>query len=119
MCGRNIGSLRRCEGIGRRLRGIGAGGDETFVMGIAASDDLTGNDEDPQLQSIAHGVIMLEHSTHVFGGERRRLAVKKLRGAQYRGGYHDFRICPGGLEVYPRLPHAGHRAVRPQLVAHS
>ena len=84
---------------------------------VLVLDDRTGPESDLQLQSIAHGVIMLEHSTHVFGGERRRLAVKKLRGAQYRGGYHDFRICPGGLEVYPRLPHAGSRAAEQGLPA--
>ena len=27
----------------------------------------------------------------------------KLRGVKYRGGYHDFIIRTGGLEVFPRL----------------
>jgi circadian clock protein KaiC len=31
--------------------------------------------------------------------------VIKIRGAQFRGGYHDFRITTGGLEVYPRILH--------------
>ncbi len=35
-------TVRRVGAEGRWTR-IGAGGDETFVMGIAASDDLTGN----------------------------------------------------------------------------
>ena len=84
---------------------------------VLVLDDRTGPESDLQLQSIAHGVIMLEHSTHAFGGERRRIAVKKLRGAQYRGGFHDFRICPGGLEVFPRLPHAGSRAAQRAMPA--
>jgi circadian clock protein KaiC len=82
---------------------------------VLVLDDRTGPEGDLQLQSIAHGVIMLEHSTRSIGGERRRMGVKKLRGAQYRGGYHDFRICPGGLEVYPRLPHVGLQATERAL----
>lgn len=77
---------------------------------VLVLDDRTGPEGDLQLQSIAHGVLMLEHVSGGFEGERRRLVVKKLRGAAFRGGYHDFRICRGGLEVYPRLPHIGGRA---------
>jgi circadian clock protein KaiC len=29
--------------------------------------------------------------------------VRKVRGIQFRGGYHDFRIVTGGIEVYPRV----------------
>src|ERR1043165_1009789 len=46
---------------------------------------------------------MLDHLAVDYGAERRRLQIKKLRGAQFRGGYHDFRIRTGGLEVFPRL----------------
>jgi circadian clock protein KaiC len=56
-----------------------------------------------QLHSLAHGVIILDHLAVDYGSERRRLQVKKLRGAKFRGGYHDFRIRTGGLDVYPRL----------------
>jgi circadian clock protein KaiC len=56
-----------------------------------------------QLHSLAHGVIILDHLAVDYGSERRRLQIKKLRGARFRGGYHDFRIRTGGLEVYPRL----------------
>jgi circadian clock protein KaiC len=34
--------------------------------------------------------------------------VKKVRGATYRGGYHDFSIVTGGLLVFPRLIAAEH-----------
>ncbi|MEO7964293.1 MAG: ATPase domain-containing protein [Gemmatimonadaceae bacterium] len=84
---------------------------------VLVLDDRTGPEGDVQLQSIAHGVILLEHSTRSVGGERRSVVVKKLRGAQYRGGYHDFRIRRGGLEVYPRLPHIGARAAERALEA--
>lgn len=66
-------------------------------------DDRTAPDGDMQLHSLAHGVIVLEHLSVDYGSERRRLEVKKLRGARFRDGFHDFRIRTGGLEVYPRL----------------
>jgi circadian clock protein KaiC len=66
-------------------------------------DDLTSESEDLQLQSIAHGVLSLEQLSPEYGAERRRMRVTKLRGQKYRGGYHDFVITTGGLDVFPRL----------------
>src|SRR6516165_8335112 len=66
-------------------------------------DDLTSETEDLQLQSIAHGVVSLEQLAPEYGAERRRLRVTKLRGQRYRGGYHDFVITTGGLDVFPRI----------------
>ena len=66
-------------------------------------DDKTAPEGDLQLQSLAHGVIQLEHVAQDYGAERRRLQVTKLRGLRFRGGYHDFRIRTGGLAVFPRL----------------
>jgi circadian clock protein KaiC len=71
-------------------------------------DDLTSETEDLQLQSIAHGVVSLEQLSPEYGAERRRLRVLKLRGQKYRGGYHDFIIQKGGLDVFPRLVAAEH-----------
>jgi circadian clock protein KaiC len=71
-------------------------------------DDLTSEKEDPQLQSIAHGVISLQQLSPEYGAERRRLVVTKLRGQTYRGGYHDFIIESGGITVFPRLVAAEH-----------
>ncbi len=71
-------------------------------------DDLTSETEDLQLQSIAHGVLSLEQLSPAYGAERRRLRVTKLRGQAYRGGYHDFTIRRGGLDVFPRLIAAEH-----------
>lgn len=73
-------------------------------------DDLTSETEDLQLQSIAHGVVSLEQLSPEYGLERRRLRVTKLRGQAYRGGYHDFVIRRGGLDVFPRLVAADHPA---------
>ena len=61
------------------------------------------------MQSIAHGVILLEQLNPEYGAERRRLRVVKYRGVKFRGGYHDYVIQPGGLEVFPRLVAAEHR----------
>jgi circadian clock protein KaiC len=76
-------------------------------------DDMTSADHDLQVQSIAHGVIMLEQLNPDFGAERRRLRVVKFRGVGFRGGYHDYIIRKGGLEVFPRLIASEHRAAFP------
>lgn len=73
-------------------------------------DDETAQTNDGQLESVAHGVIVLEQIANQYGAERRRLRVVKLRGVSFRGGYHDFVIRKGGLDVFPRLvasEHAG------------
>ena len=72
-------------------------------------DDRTSEEGDMQLQSIAHGVIALDQLSPLYGAQRRRLRVLKLRGVDFRGGYHDFTIETGGLVVFPRLVAADHR----------
>jgi circadian clock protein KaiC len=72
-------------------------------------DDLTAAEHDLQVQSIAHGALLLEHTMPAFGSVRRRLSVTKLRGSAFRGGYHDYTIDRGGLQVFPRLVAAEHR----------
>ena len=74
-------------------------------------DDMTATDHDMQMQSLAHGVVLLEQLHPEYGAERRRLRVVKYRGVRFRGGYHDFVIQPGGLQVFPRLVAAEHRQV--------
>lgn len=64
-----------------------------------------------QLQSIVHGVIMLEMLDREYGSQRRRLRVQKIRGSQFREGFHDYRIMRGGVVVLPRLVAAEHRQV--------
>lgn len=72
-------------------------------------DDGTGGG-DEQIQSIAHGVISLEIAAPEYGIDRRRLKIVKLRGVPFRGGYHDYIIRVGGLQVFPRLIAAEHGA---------
>ena len=66
-------------------------------------DDRPLNDPDAQLQGIADGVLNLEQLHPQYGAERRRLKIVKYRGKEYRGGYHDFAIRRGGLDVFERF----------------
>ena len=76
---------------------------------VLALDDLTADAIDKTAHSIAHGVVRLEQLTPDYGAERRRLRVVKYRGRAFRGGFHDFAIKTGGLEVYPRLVSSEYR----------
>lgn len=72
-------------------------------------DDMTSDSQDKTVHSVAHGVIRLEELAPEYGAERRRVRIVKYRGRKFRGGYHDFTIKTGGLEVYPRLISGEHR----------
>src|SRR3954452_19239892 len=87
------------------LKQFFAGRDCTVMM----LDDCSGDAGSGQLESIAHGVITLEQLANQYGAEQRRLRVLKVRGVQFRGGYHDFMIRKGGLDIFPRLVAAEHR----------
>jgi circadian clock protein KaiC len=63
---------------------------------------------DPLLQSLVHGVIVMEQLSPLYGAARRRLRVAKLREVAFRGGYHDMTIKESGVEVFPRLIAAEH-----------
>ncbi|MBV8751858.1 MAG: AAA family ATPase [Hyphomicrobiales bacterium] len=75
---------------------------------VVILDDLSSAQDDLQLHSIAHGVVLLEQLAIEYGAERRRLRVVKMRGIQFRGGFHDFTIETGGLTIFPRLIAAEH-----------
>lgn len=72
-------------------------------------DDLTSEAADKTVHSVVHGVVRLEQLAPNYGAERRRLRVLKYRGQHYRGGYHDFTIATGGVNVFPRLVASEHR----------
>jgi circadian clock protein KaiC len=72
-------------------------------------DDLTADIQDKTVHSVAHGVIRLEEIAPDYGSERRRLRVIKYRAQAFRGGYHDFTIKTGGVQVFPRLVAAENR----------
>jgi circadian clock protein KaiC len=71
-------------------------------------DDLTEMIDDLSLHSLAHGVVRLEQLAMTYGAERRRLRVHKMRGRKFHGGYHDFIIRFGGLDIFPRLVASDH-----------
>src|SRR5712664_1880418 len=75
---------------------------------VLMADDRTSETSDLQLQSLAHGVISLEQLSPLYGAEHRRLRIVKMRGIDFRGGYHDFRIERGGIRVFARLVAAEH-----------
>lgn len=54
-------------------------------------------------ESLVGGNLLMERYLPDYGDIRRRLQITKLRGAPFRGGYHDYAIVQGGIEVYPRI----------------
>lgn len=72
-------------------------------------DDLTAEAEDKTVHSVAHGVLRMEELAPAYGAERRRMRIVKYRGQRYRGGFHDFTITTGGINVFPRLVASEHR----------
>jgi circadian clock protein KaiC len=76
---------------------------------VVLLDDLSAGGGDLQLESLAHGVIVLELLPFEYGRARRRLRVTKLRGVNAVEGFHDFVIRRGGLDVFPQIE-AGERS---------
>ncbi|PQV62841.1 circadian clock protein KaiC [Abditibacterium utsteinense] len=106
----SLSEVRLLAGAGLRYRRHILALKQHFAQGGATVlflDDLTASPE-RELQSLAHGVITLEHIKPEYGAERRRLFVNKMRGTKFRGGYHDFMIQVGGIAVFPRLVAAEH-----------
>jgi circadian clock protein KaiC len=75
-------------------------------------DDMTFDTNDKSVHSIAHGAIRLEELAPLYGSDRRRLRILKYRGQPFKGGFHDFTIAKGGLQVYPRLVASEYRSAR-------
>src|SRR5690349_15061241 len=70
---------------------------------VVMLDDLSAGGGDLQLESLAHGVVVLETLPFEYGRARRRLRISKLRGVNAVEGFHDFVIRRGGLEVFPQI----------------
>lgn len=81
-------------------------GRSTTVMLL---DDASGADEGAPVHTIVHGALLLDQMRPDYGGDRRRLRISKLRGRPFLGGYHDYEIRTGGVEVFPRLVASHHR----------
>ncbi|MFK4496395.1 KaiC/GvpD/RAD55 family RecA-like ATPase [Bradyrhizobium japonicum] len=63
---------------------------------VVLLDDLSSQQNDLQLHSIAHGVVLLEQLAIDYGAQRRRLRVVKMRGIEFKGG---FTTSPSGMVV--------------------
>lgn len=72
-------------------------------MTVIVLDDHSADGGDLHVQSIAHGVIMIERIVSDYGSEKRRITINKMRGLNFIGGYHDAMIVPGGMRVFPRV----------------
>jgi circadian clock protein KaiC len=66
-------------------------------------DDFSSGEGDLQLQSLAHGVVLLEQLPFDYGRARRRVRIVKYRGVPAVEGFHDFVIRKGGITVFPQL----------------
>jgi circadian clock protein KaiC len=89
-------------------------GRETTVLAL---DDLTDPQRGLQLHSVVHGVLTLEQRRMEYGVVRRRLFISKLRGMDFRSGYHDYAIRTGGLAVFESLVAAHHGRAFPAAQA--
>jgi len=75
---------------------------------ILLLENPTNQEGDLLLQSLVHGVVQIEQLSPLYGAERRRLRIVKMREVAFLGGYHDTVIRKGGLVVFPRLVAAEH-----------
>ena len=75
---------------------------------VLALDDRTFPMGDIQPESLVGGNLVLERHLPVYGRSRRKLFVTKVRGANFREGYHDYELLQGGMVVHPRLVAAEH-----------
>lgn len=81
---------------------------EEHGMTVLLLDDRTSPMGHIQPESLVGGSIIMEKYLPGYGGARRRLHVSKVRGSDFRDGYHDYEIAQGGVVVHPRLVAAEH-----------
>jgi circadian clock protein KaiC len=62
-------------------------------------------------ETLVSTVLELEQLSPEYGGDRRRVRVRKSRASSSVGGYHDMNIGRGGVVVFPRLVARSHRAL--------
>ena len=92
---------------------------KTYFAGLDTTvlllDDRASGD-DAQLQSLCHGVLLLEQLPFEYGRARRRLRVVKFRGVAATEGFHDFTISRGGIAVFPQIEPPERSEVSPMPV---
>ncbi|MEN3944245.1 ATPase domain-containing protein [Prosthecobacter sp. SYSU 5D2] len=82
-----------------QLKQFFAGRDCTSLL----LDDRSSNSNDLQVESIAHGVLVLSCAPSGYGVAQRQLRVVKIRGSEFMEGTHDLILKKGGMEIFPRL----------------
>lgn len=71
-------------------------------------DDRSSAFAEIQPESLVGGNVVLERTLPEYGRARRRMYTTKVRGSDFREGYHDYEIVHGGVIVHPRLVAAEH-----------
>lgn len=71
-------------------------------------DDRSSAFGEIQPESLVGGNVVLERTLPQYGRARRRMFVTKVRGAEFREGFHDYEILTGGVIIHPRLVAAEH-----------
>lgn len=54
-----------------------------------------------ELESIAHGAVLLSQEKTEYGSVHRYLRILKIRGTGFQQGSHDLEITDRGIKVYP------------------
>lgn len=72
-------------------------------------DDRSSAFGDIQPESLVGGNVVFERHLPQYGRARRRMYATKVRGSNFREGYHDYEIVQGGgVIIHPRLVAAEH-----------
>jgi len=90
------------EVVGLRQFVAGQGCTALFI-GDGPAEVETEGTSNTELHAVASSLIHMDQTAPEYGEVRRRVRIIKVRGVPFDGGYHNFRIRTGGLEVYPRL----------------
>ncbi len=78
-------------------------------------DDITPRGEETNIASVVQGTIVLEQIQPSYGSQSRRMSIRKMRSIDFIGGYHEFAILRGGIEIYPRLIASQHALREPDV----
>ena len=78
---------------------------------VVLLDDRSSPFGEIQPESLVGGNLIFERTLPEYGSARRRMYVTKVRGSNFREGYHDYEIDQVGVVVHPRLVAAEHHDV--------
>lgn len=99
LAGNTVAYHREISALRQFLTGHGC---TTLFLDDWQIEAAPGAPESP-FSALATSSIQMEQRAPDYGEVRRRILVNKVRNVAFEGGYHDFRIVKGGLEVFTRL----------------